>query len=106
MAMHAPSAPRPVSWTADPFRTEVERRADGTMVLRPVERLEPFPERLTDWLEQWARLAPQRVLVARRGADGEWRTVTYEQMLLRVRRLAAGLLKRDLSAERPIAILS
>lgn len=104
--MHAQSAPRRLSWTADPFRTEVERRADGTMYLRPAEPLETFPQRLMDWLEQWAKLAPQRILVARRGADGEWRTVTYEQMLVRVRRLAAGLLKRDLSAERPIAILS
>src|SRR5690606_26815980 len=33
-------------------------------------------------------------------------TVTYQQMLMRVRRIAAGLITRELSADRPIAILS
>src|SRR5690606_31467565 len=33
-------------------------------------------------------------------------TVTYEQMLTRVRRIGAGLLTRELSPDRPIAILS
>jgi feruloyl-CoA synthase len=59
-----------------------------------------------DSLEHWAKVAPERVLVARRVAGGEWQTVTYQQMLTRVRRVAAGLLRRGLSAERPIAILS
>lgn len=104
--MQAEPLPRQLSWTADPFHTEVERRADGTLYLRPTEALSAFPERLMDSLEHWAKVAPQRVLVARRIAGGEWQTVTYQQMLERVRRIAAGLLTRDLSAERPIAILS
>jgi len=76
------------------------------MLLRPTQPLSAYPERLMDSLEHWARVAPQRVLVARRVAGGEWQTVTYQQMLTRVRRIAAGLLTRDLSADRPIAILS
>lgn len=104
--MQAEPAPRQLSWTADPFHTEVERRADGTLYLRPTQALSAFPERLMDSLEYWAKVAPLRVLVARRVAGGEWQTVTYQQMLTRVRRIAAGLLTRDLSAERPIAILS
>ena len=104
--MQAEPVPKQLSWTADPFHTEVERRADGSMLLRPMEPLSAFPERLMDSLEHWAKVAPQRVLVARRVAGGEWQTVTYQQMLTRVRRIAAGLLTRDLSAERPIAILS
>jgi len=94
------------SWTPDPFATRFERRGDGTLILRPERELPPFPQRLADSLEHWARVAPTRVLVARRGVDGAWRTVTYEQMLSRIQRLAAGLLTRNLSAERPIAILS
>jgi len=94
------------SWTPDPFATRFERRGDGTLILRPERELPPFPQRLADSLEHWARVAPTRVLVARRGVDGAWRTVTYEQMLSRIQRLAAGLLTRKLSAERPIAILS
>jgi feruloyl-CoA synthase len=95
-----------LNWTPDPFHTEVERRADGSLLLTPVGALPSYPERLIDALEHWAQLAPQRVLVARRRPGGEWRTVTYREMLTRVRRIAAGLLTRNLSAERPIAILS
>jgi len=94
------------SWTPDPFATQFERRGDGALILRPERELPPFPQRVADSLEHWARVAPARVLVARRGLDGAWRSVTYEQMLARVQRLAAGLLIRKLSAERPIAILS
>ncbi|HEU5133814.1 MAG TPA: feruloyl-CoA synthase [Steroidobacteraceae bacterium] len=94
------------SWTSDPFTTQFERRDDGSLILRPVRELGPYSRRLVDSLEHWARVAPQRVLVARRDAGGAWRHVTYEQMLTRVLRLTAGLLGRRLSADRPIAILS
>jgi feruloyl-CoA synthase len=105
--MQAEPLPGQLWWTADPFHTDVERRNDGTLYLRPSEALSAFPERLMDSLEHWAMLAPQRVLVARRvPGGGEWQTVTYQQMLTRVRRIAAGLITRDLSAERPIVILS
>ena len=39
-------------------------------------------------------------------ADGAWRTLSYAQALAQVRAVAQALLERDLSAERPIAILS
>jgi feruloyl-CoA synthase len=107
VATQAQQLPGELSWTADPFRTDVERRDDGTMYLRPSEPLTPYPERLMDSLEHWARVAPQRVLVARRSPrGGEWQAVTYQQMLTRVRRIAAGLMKRELSTERPVVILS
>jgi feruloyl-CoA synthase len=96
----------PASWSPDPFATQFERRADGSLILRPLGELAPAPPRLIDHLEHWARAAPDRVLVARRVAGGDWRKVTYAQMLARVQRVAAGLLTRGLSAERPIAILS
>ena len=110
-------------WTPDDFATEVLRRADGTMLLRPRGELRSYPPRLLDALEQWARVAPDRTFVARRAkasnaagagtgassrdsGDGEWVGVTYADMLARVRRVAAGLLTRNLSTERPIVILS
>ena len=51
-------------------------------------------------------VAPGRVFLAQRMADGAWRTLTYAQTLSRVRSVAQSLLQRRLSAERPIAILS
>ena len=83
-----------MTWTPDPFATAVERRSDGALLLRPVRELAPVPPRFCDSLEHWARLAPERLLVARRDGGGQWIRVTYAQMLARVMRLAAGLLGR------------
>ena len=68
-------------------------------------RLSPYPEKLTDRLEHWANVAPERVFMAERDGAG-WRTITYAQTLDKVRRIGAALLTRNLSDERPIAILS
>jgi feruloyl-CoA synthase len=97
---------RAATWTPDPFATRFDRRDDGSLILRPLGELAPTPARLVDYLEHWARVAPARVFVARRNDGAEWREVTYAQMLDRVQRVAAGLLERGLSAERPVAILS
>jgi feruloyl-CoA synthase len=61
---------------------------------------------MMDRLEHWAARAPDRLLVAQRAADGTWIGLTYGEMLERVQRIAAGLLERDLSRDRPLAILS
>jgi len=94
------------NWIPDPFATQFERRDDGTLILRPLGEIARYPERLASSLEYWARESPDRVLVARRDATGAWQSVSYAQMFDRIRRVAAGLLTRNLSAERPIAILS
>jgi feruloyl-CoA synthase len=93
-------------WTESPFLTDVENRPDGTLILRPRATLGPYPLRMMDSLEHWATVAPGRTLVARRRPGSEWVTISYQQMLERVRRVAAGLVTRELSADRPIVILS
>ncbi|HEX6638079.1 MAG TPA: feruloyl-CoA synthase [Steroidobacteraceae bacterium] len=93
-------------WTPDPFATQFDRRDDGTLILRPGGTLAPMPIRLIDHLAHWAGVAPDRILVARREAGGAWREVTYAQMFQRIQRVAAGLLTRGLSADRPVVILS
>ena len=69
-------------------------------------RLPPYPQKLTERLVYWASAAPERIFIAQRDASGGWRTLTYAQTLTAVRSIAAALLQRDLSPERPIAILS
>ncbi len=88
-----------------PARVEVERRDDGVLVLHSPEPLAPYARCLGEYLEHWARVRPDQIYLAQR--DGEaWRTLTFAQAHQQVRALAAALLQRDLSAERPVAILS
>lgn len=84
----------------------MERRTDGTIILRADEPLGEYPRVLTERLIHWARVAPDRPLAAKRGAGGEWRYLTYGEALRKVRSLGQAFLDRGLSADRPIAILS
>jgi feruloyl-CoA synthase len=84
----------------------VERRPDGAILMRSPHRLPPHPQKLTERLVHWAKTAPDRVFLAQRDAAGGWRTSSYAQTLAAVRAAAAALLERDLSPDRPIAILS
>ncbi|WP_150681805.1 feruloyl-CoA synthase [Pandoraea pneumonica] len=85
----------------------VEFRREGEFwYLRSREALGDFPERLTDRLVSGAAKHPERWLIARRGADGEWIGISYAEMLARARSIGQALLDRGLSQSRPIAILS
>src|SRR5262245_40103127 len=84
----------------------VEERVDGTLLARSPEPLGAYPTHLTERLEHWARRAADRPVLVRRGTAGAWRSITFAEMLERVRRLGQALLERGLSAERPLAILS
>jgi feruloyl-CoA synthase len=84
----------------------VERKPDGTIHLRSPHPLAPYPTKLTERLEHWAKTAPERIFLAQRDAAGGWRTVGYGGTLAQVRRIGTALLERDLSAQRPIVILS
>jgi feruloyl-CoA synthase len=84
----------------------VDRCDNGTIYLRPKKPLGDYPVRLTDRLHHWARHEPNRVFMAERSAGGGWRQITYAQLMTATRQLASALLARDLSAEKPIVILS
>src|ERR1700704_1005805 len=84
----------------------VDRRENGVIYVRSPQPLGEYPARVTDRLEFWATRAPSRIFLAKRAPDGNWHTVTYAETLVRVRRLARGLLDRGLSANRPLMILS
>jgi feruloyl-CoA synthase len=84
----------------------VERRPDGSMLLRSPQKLGPYPNKITERLVHWAQETPDRVLFAQRDATGAWRKVTYVQALHQARAIGQALLERNLSPDRPIAILS
>ena len=84
-----------------------DRRADGSILVRSTAPLQPAARCIGDWLEHWARQAPERIFLAdRASADAPWTTVTYKDALQQVRCGAAWILAQGLSAERPLVILS
>jgi feruloyl-CoA synthase len=83
----------------------IERREDGTLYLRPKRALGEYPKRLTDRLRYWAEREPDRVFMAEREGSG-WRQLTYAELLASSRHIASALIRRGLSAERPVVILS
>ncbi|KNH29006.1 feruloyl-CoA synthase [Pseudomonas syringae] len=78
----------------------------GILHMRSLEPLAKLPVRLLDRLVHWAQVRPQQTFIAARQNGGDWRRVSYAEMLTSVRAIAQGLLSYGLSAERPLAILS
>ena len=84
----------------------IERKPDGTVMIRSGRPLAAYHDRLGEALAKWAKERPDHVFLAQRDANDAWRKLTYAQVLDQVERIGAALLRRGLSAERPIAILS
>jgi feruloyl-CoA synthase len=82
------------------------RDEHGVIYVRPVHPLGEYPAKLTEKLDYWAQKTPDRVFMGQRDGSGNWRTLTYSQFRSAARNAAQALLNRNLSAERPIAILS
>ena len=79
---------------------------EGVLLITPDEALRSYPKVLTDRLMHWAEVSPQKVCIAKRGADDQWRCLTYSQVWESVRSIGQALLDRGLSVERPVALLS
>jgi feruloyl-CoA synthase len=100
-----PSAPlRPVRLGA--FDVMLEREPSGIIHIRTAQVLPPYHATLSEPLEHWAKAAPDRVFLAQRDAEGRWRTLSYSEVLALTRRIGAALLRRGLSPDKPIAIIS
>ena len=78
----------------------------GGVLLGSTQELEPYPARVGCWLDRFRKEAPDRVFLAQRSPEGDWRRVTYAEVSEAVERIAQALLDRGLAEERPLAILS
>jgi feruloyl-CoA synthase len=88
-----------------PAKVELEKRADGAMLLRSPQKLGSYARCVTEWLVQWSDKAPDRVFLAERKGDG-WRKMSYRETYGATRRIAQALLDRGLGPQKPVAILS
>ena len=108
-APSAPTAPTPKRKSRAlfaPAAVVVEKRGDGTLILRSPVALGVYTQRVGDWLTHWADVEPDRPFLAERRATGEWQTLSYSEVASQSGKLAAGLVRRKLSAERPLVVLS
>jgi len=88
-----------------PAEVKVEKRADGSLLLRSPQKLGPRARCVTEWLVHWAEKAPKRIFLAERKGDG-WRTMPYLETFGAARRIGQALLDQKLGPDRPVAILS
>jgi feruloyl-CoA synthase len=85
----------------------VERRPDGTIILKSRIPLQPYARHIPASLAKWAREAPDRIWLAQRGGpDRQWRKVSYGEAKRTVDALTQGLLNLKLGESRPVTILS
>ena len=89
------------------FSPEVEltRRSDGSLLMRSLEPLADYSHRIGDWLDHWAQNAPDRTFIVEQ-TDGGESSVSYGKAYESALLLAEGLLRYELSADRPLAILA
>jgi feruloyl-CoA synthase len=89
-----------------PAAVDVVARRDGGYVLRSPQALGPYARCVGDWLVHWGTTRPAHVFLAERDAQGGWRELTYGAALAQVRGLGQAFVRRRLSVERPVAVLS
>ena len=93
-----------------PISIDKEVRQDGSVLIHSTIPLEPGPVKLTERLQHWAEVSPDKVFLGQRPVvqtgNGMWDTITYRGTLEKVRGLAEALLNRSVSKERPVIILS
>ena len=90
-----------------PRDIEVDRRPDGTLVMRSRIALEPYERHVPALLRRWAEATPDEVWLAqRRGPARQWQRVTYGEARRTVDSLTQALLDLRVPGARPVMILS
>lgn len=80
-------------------------KSGANILLKSKNALDPVVENTGVWLHKWAAEAPDRVFLAERISDG-WREMTYAEVLVAVRNIAAALAARGMGQDTPIVIMS
>lgn len=86
---------------------EIERRPDGVIIVSGKAPLKPYDPNLAGAFWRHADATPDRLWLARReGPRRDWTRLTYGEGRARVASVAAWLMNRAVTAERPILVLS
>src|SRR5258706_4867688 len=84
----------------------LERRDDGTLLLRSPTPLAAHPHSVLVWLRYWAERRSEQAMLAQRDASGQWRTLAWGEALRAVRSLSGVLRRAGGSQASPLMILS
>src|SRR5581483_2834940 len=84
----------------------LDRRPNGSIYVRSKYPLGAYAEKMTERLEHWAAVAPDRTFLAERAADGNWRRLSYAEAREKARCIGQAFVNRGLSPQRPVAVLS
>ncbi|MES1989803.1 MAG: AMP-binding protein [Pseudomonadota bacterium] len=92
-------------------KIDIDRRADGTIVMRNLNPLPPVPKNLIAPIRKWAAEVPDRTWLAMRGPAkdgvlGAWVRLSYAEGSKRINAIAESLLARGFSQATPLMILS
>ncbi|WP_322047743.1 feruloyl-CoA synthase [Paraburkholderia sp. J67] len=97
-------------WRAARFpqrRTLVERRVDGTLILRSANPPPDISQKsFADFIPQWAAQRADTAAFCQRAQDGAWRAITWAQLWEQVQAVGAALLELGLGRTRPLMLLS
>ena len=94
---------RPIAYA--PVDVTLAKAADGSLRYRSRAPLDHYVPSLANLFRTAVERAPGRIVIAERAGEG-WRSLRYEEARLLVDAIAAALIERGLSAERPLMILS
>jgi feruloyl-CoA synthase len=89
-----------------PPRIALERRSDGSILLRSEEALGEHERSIAHVLRRRAEQHPDRVLATQPDRDGGRRAITFGEARAQADALAQSLLDLGLSAEQPVMVLS
>jgi feruloyl-CoA synthase len=84
----------------------VGQAGDGALLLSSAEELGGYPVTVLHSLRQWAAAGPDHPLVAERGTDGAWRTVSYGAAVAAADAIGQSLIELGLGPARPLLLLS
>ncbi|MDR3497907.1 MAG: AMP-binding protein [Parvibaculum sp.] len=91
-------------------KVEIERRADGSILLRNPHPLHDVPVNLLAPIRKWAAEAPSRTWLAKRKTVaqglGDWETLSYADAKRKTDAIAEALLARGFNQQTPLMILS
>jgi feruloyl-CoA synthase len=97
------AAMRPIAYA--PVATLQQKRENGSLVVRARAPLGSYDKSLARMFRAAVEAQPGRIFLAEHGGEG-WRKLTYAEARRQVDAIAAALIDRGLSAERPVMILS